>query len=225
MTSIINRKLWYDTKKSKIETKLKYSKNKSNLIQYLKEKLYLLIKKIKMKKLITAFMMIASTLNLSAQNGGMSNENAALKIEYSGMNNGMTVVKVTNKDTCTADMRVQWAQHIRNKDVAALSSDTFQLPTQPSCFIMATSSSPCRNVYYGQVELNYCQALPITFEYIYVKQISDRIVNIQFKVAEADGTDRFNIQLSKDGVNFKTVSVVLPDAIQTNRIYNVNIKL
>jgi len=225
MTSIINRKLWYDTKKSKIETKLKYSKNKSNLIQYLKDELYLLIKKIKMKKLIAVFMMIACTLNLSAQNGGMSNENAALKIEYAGMNNGMTVVKVTNKDTCTADMRVQWAQYRRSKDVAALSSDTFHLPTQPSCFIMATSSSPCRNVYAGQVELNYCQALPITFEYLRVKQVGKNIIEVEFKALTTDGEDKFNIQVSTDAKNFKTVSVVLPDSIQTNKVYNIKIKL
>ena len=166
------------------------------------------------------------TFNLTqAQNGGITNENASLKLEYAGMANGMTVVKVTNKDTCQTNARVQWGQYFRTKHIAAQSSDTFHLQTQLSCFIMATSISTCRNRFDGQVEINYCQVLPIRFEYLYVRQISDRVVNVQFKVAEVDGTDRFNIQVSKDGRNFKTISVILPDAIQTNKIYNVNVKL
>jgi len=166
------------------------------------------------------------TINLTqAQNGGISNENASLKLEYAGMANGMIVVKVTNKDTCETNARVQWAQNYRNKNIPALSSDTFHLQTMNNCFIMASSTSLCRNHNTGRVEINYCQILPITFEYLYVRQISDRIVNIKFKVSEADGTDRFNIQVSKDGKNFKTISVILPDVIETNKIYNLNVKL
>ena len=178
-----------------------------------------------MKKVfLTLLGMIVVSLS-QAQNGGMSNENNSLKLEYVSSTNGITVVKVTNKDTCESNVRVQWSQLLRRKFIPGLSSDTFNLINQNSrCFIMATSSSPCRNSNDGQVEINYC-LLPIKFEYIYVRQISDRLVNVQFKVSEADGTDRFNIQISKDGINFKTVSVVLPDVIQTNKIYNVNIKL
>ena len=177
-----------------------------------------------MKKVLLSLLLLTVASFGKAQNGCMANENASLKIEYVNTAAGLVTVKVTNKDICTANIRVQWGQLYRAKDVAALQSDTFELPVQTARFIMAGSISPCRG-YQGQVEIDYITTLPITFEYIYVRQLSDKTINVQFKVAEADGTDRFNIQVSKDGVNFKTVSVVLPDAIQTNRIYNVNIKL
>ena len=176
------------------------------------------------KRFLTLLSLLVVSLS-QAQNGGITNENASLKLEYAGMANGMTVVKVTNKDTCQTNARVQWAQYYRTKDIPALSSDTFHLQTQVNCFIMASSISTCRNRYDGQVEINYCQVLPIRFEYLIVRQVSERVVNVVFKVAEADGTDRFNIQVSKDGRNFKTVSIIIPDAIQVNKIYNVNVKL
>lgn len=177
-----------------------------------------------MKKVLLSLLLLTVASLGKAQNGGMANENAALKIEYVNTNNGFVTVQVTNKDTCTANIRVQWGQLFRSKDIAGLQTDTFNLPNQTARFIMAGSVSPCRG-YQGQVEIDYITVLPITFEYIYVRQVSERIVNVQFRVSEADGTDRFNIQVSKDGVNFKTVSVILPDTIQTNRIYNVNVKL
>lgn len=177
-----------------------------------------------MKKVLLSLLLLTVASLGKAQNGGQANENAALKIEYVTTTTGLVTVKVTNKNNCTANIRVQWGQLFRSKDVAGLQMDTFILPTQTARFIMAGSVSPCSG-YQGQVEIDYITVLPITFEYIYVRQVSERIVNVQFKVSETDGTDRFNIQVSKDGVNFKTVSVVLPDAIQTNRIYNVNVKL
>ena len=178
-----------------------------------------------MKQLITSCALTVLSTGLFAQNGGMSNENAAMKIEYVSQDSTATIVKVTNKDTCTSNMMVQWQQYYRTKNIAGLSSDTFHLNTQTTCFIRATSMSPCRTTYLGQVELNYCQVLPIKFEYLRVKQIDRNTALVEFKDLSTDGEDRFNIQMSKDARSFKTVEVVLPDAIETNKIYKVIVKL
>lgn len=175
------------------------------------------------RNFLTLLLLLVVSLS-KAQNGGIVNENASLKLEYVSTINGIVTVRVTNKDTCDANVRVQWGNVSRTKIINGLQSDTFQFLQQTMRFIRANSITPCRS-YQGSVELDYMVALPVTFEYINVRQVSDRIVNVQFKVAEADGTDRFNIQVSKDGKNFRTIQVVLPDAIQTNRIYNVNVKL
>jgi len=111
-----------------------------------------LIKNTRMKQLITSCALTVLSTGLFAQNGGMSNENAAMKIEYVSQDSTATIVKVTNKDTCTSNMMVQWQQYYRTKNIAGLSSDTFHLNTQTTCFIRATSMSPCRTTYLGQVE-------------------------------------------------------------------------
>lgn len=184
-----------------------------------------LTKNTRMKKLITLCVFAILNVGSFAQNGGMSNENASMKIEYVSQNSSTTIVKVTNKDSCTSNITVQWQQYFRSKSIPGFSSDTFELNTQTTCFIRATSISPCRTTYLGQVELNYCQIVPIKFEYLYVKQLDKHTALVEFKALSTDGEDRFNIQMSKDGRTFTTVAVILPDAIETNKIYKVIVKL
>lgn len=181
-----------------------------------------------MKKFLIMMLFAGTTLMSKAQNGGISNENASLKIEYNGMTaSGQTIVKVTNKDTCTSNVRMQWGRFFRAKDVGALGVDTFILETQiRDCFIRATSVSPCRTTHSGQVEINYCQALPVKFEYVTARRIDVSTIEVEFKFSEVTGTQsHFNINLSTDGKNFRTVSVILPTAAKPNNIYNVKIKI
>ena len=53
--------------------------------------------------------MLLPVLGFAQGNGGITNENASAKIEWVGMApNGDYIVRVYNKQICTADMTVQW---------------------------------------------------------------------------------------------------------------------
>lgn len=180
-----------------------------------------------MRKKVLAYLLFLSPFCIKAQNGngGMSQENSTLKIEYQGMNNSYTIVKVTNKDTCDKNVRVQWGSEWRTKMITAQSSDTFNLVQQQPCFIMATSISSCNSATFGSVEINYCQVLDVKFEYIKTRQISKNEIEVEFKVSNSDGESEFNIQISKDGRNFRTIHIMSPEPLVMNKIYKVKIKI
>jgi len=177
-----------------------------------------------MKKNFLTFILFLFSFVSFAQNGGISAENNSLILEFVGFSGSMVIVKTTNKNNCNANIRVQWGSLSKEKNIGPLGSDTFHLEPQSQRFIRAHSNSNCGGNS-GTVEIDYLIILPITFEFITVKQVSKEVVNIKFKVSECDGTDRFNIQISKDGKNYKTVEVILSDEIVPNKIYNVNVKI
>ena len=178
------------------------------------------------KTILICFLALTSFVSMSQTgNGGISQENASLRIEYQGVNNGITTIKVINKDTCTENIRVQWGSLFRTKNVDGLSSDTFMLPTQTPCLIIGSAISTCRSVYYGTVEINYCQIVPITFEYLIARQVSANVVEVEFKLSQSDGEKQFNIQFSKDGINYKTVSIVAPEPMVINKVYKIKVKI
>lgn len=180
-----------------------------------------------MKKIISTVVAAMIMTSLSAQNGGQSPENAALKIEYVSMvSPNIAIVKVTNKQLCNSDIMVFCQSRIRTKNVQAQSSDTFYIQIGALCKVFAQPTVWCGGMNYGTVELNVCVAMPVTLEYLNVIQSGPGEIEVEFKIAEATGTqDHFNVQVSTDGINFKTVKVLLPSQARANQIYNAKIKL
>jgi hypothetical protein len=184
-----------------------------------------------MKKVVITGFFIGTFLITNAQNGGQANENGTSKIEYLGDSQaGQAIIRVTNKQSCAAVMKLTYQNLQRTKTVQALGSDTFQITRETggcddACEVKAKPLTNCGGANMGQVETSICQTVPIKFEYIKVRKVSSREFEIEFKASETDGEDRFNIQLSEDGLSFKTVAVVLPSRIIENQIYKIKISL
>ena len=70
-----------------------------------------------------------------------------------------------------------------------------------------------------------CSSLPIKFEYLKVSRIYGNTLLVEFKATETDGENHFNIQVAVDAKTFKTVAVVFPDAIITNKVYTVKVRI
>lgn len=67
--------------------------------------------------------------------------------------------------------------------------------------------------------------LPIHFKAIRTKALGHGLIQVEFDVEEASGTNYYNIQLSKDGVNFKTVMIQFPEGTKPDQTYIVKIQL
>lgn len=177
-----------------------------------------------MKKTLITGLFIGISLITNAQNGGQDNENGTAKVEYLGnAQNGQAIIRLTNKQSCQAQMRLTYDGRHRTKSIAALCSDTFQITRVCECEVKAKPLTNCGGANMGQVETSICQILAIKFEYIKVRRVSEGVFEVEFKALDTDGEDRFNIQLSKDGRHFQTVQVINKESIQIGKIYKIKI--
>ncbi len=173
--------------------------------------------------------MMLPALSYAQGNGGISNENASTKIEWVGQSNNKYVVRVTNKQSCTAEMRVQWGgmSQFRAKTMSSGASDTFHItpPPTPRCFLGAKPNTSCANTTeMGTVELNVCNALPVKFTNIIGQRVGLRSVKLIFSAEEDGNTDHYNIQYSLDGKTFKTVDILFPDGVVGGKQYSIIVK-
>jgi hypothetical protein len=175
-----------------------------------------------MKRVLLAFVCLPGMA--IAQNGGQSAESSSLRLERVGTtSDNKVIVKITNKQSCTADIKLKHNGQFRTKTVTALGWDTVQV-TVPDFEIEAKPLTNCGNhMDMGWVELELCQALPVKFEWITATTLDKHTVRLQFKLEEVDGTELY-VQLSTDGRLFKRVRIVTPD-MKVNQIYTVIIKL
>ena len=174
-----------------------------------------------MKKTLLALLCLP--MSLLAQNGGQQAENESLRLELNGSIGTKTIIKVTNKQTCTTDIKFYHDGVIDTKTFPPLSSDTFQV-TLADCSVKAKPTTNCGNANMGWVEWNVCVALPIKFEWITTTQIDKYTIEVKFKPTSIEGKE-FYIQLSTDGLNFKRVAIILPTNVQIGQIYSAKIKL
>jgi len=180
-----------------------------------------------MKKTLIALVMMLPALSYAQGNGGISNENASTKIEWvSHSQNGQYVVRVTNKQNCTAEMRVQWGgtNQFRAKTMSSGASDTFHItpPPTPRCFLGAKPNTSCTNTTeMGTVEINVCNTLPVKFSSITGQRVGPRSVKLVFVAEEDANTSYYNIQYSLNGKTFTTIKVLFPNGVEGNKTYSV----
>ena len=179
----------------------------------------------------TVLFLLLSLISLTTfgQNGGQSAENSSVKLkQLPGHVNNQIRVIVFNKQSCTAGIRVNTGSSITEYSVSGYDSVTIFVPLSTNK-VQAKATTNCGFADFGQVELIINSALPVKFDYITVKKdLSDpfgKTIMVTFKALSTDGEDRFNIQVSTDGINYRTVAVILPDPIVVNQVYNVKIKL
>jgi hypothetical protein len=160
-----------------------------------------------------------------SQNGGQVNENNSTKVEVTGFFSTYTVVKVTNKQPCAANIKLKHSGNSWTKSIPGNSSDTFRIITLPGDKIQAKTETNCGNADFGLVETIVNISLPIEFKYLIIKRLEDNKFYIEFVALDTDGEDSFEVELSNDGKHWVTKSIIFPDPIVPNHIYKTTIKL
>lgn len=173
-----------------------------------------------MKQLITCILMML-TIAVYSQNGGQSQENNSVKLEYAGASQ----TKLTNKQAGgAAVITVKYNNASTDYTVAALSSILLSTPIAGK--ITAKTTTNWGDADFGLVELTLtAQLLPVKFVSLKVAPLGNNEALVEFEIAEATNVSKFNIQASSDGKTWRNVTVVLPDNIQPNRLYQAKINL
>jgi len=169
--------------------------------------------------------MMIPMLGFAQGNGGITNENSSTKIEWLNQVGNQYVVRVTNKQSCPANMRVQWggSAQFRQKLISSNSSDTFWINpnSNPQCFLGAKPVERCTSVAdMGTVELNVCQVLPLKFTVFYVTRLDTYRVKVVFVVEDDTDIKEYRIKVSNDGRNFNTIRLLFPDGLTGSKQYS-----
>ena len=177
-------------------------------------------------KIIFAFCTLLFTANVQAQqNGGQSAESSALKIETNGVSsNYQAIIKVTNKQNCSAGVRFDHNGTTRTKSILPLSFDTFMI-NLPECIVKVKPLTNCGGIDMGWVELDICGALPVKFMNVQANRIDAQTVQLYFESEEDNTIREYHVKLSTDGKTYQTVKVLFPSGIQGKKRYIVTIKL
>lgn len=173
-------------------------------------------------KLLSVLSAILIALTSYSQgNGGIAVENGSVKLEWvSTSTAGGIIVKVTNKQICLANIRIDWGAGRRTEAIAALASDTFWLPVPSNCLVTAKPMTNCHSQGdMGRVELNICTILPIKFKKVSAIRLNPRSVRVIFQSEEDSDLKYYNILISDDGKTYRTVQVVFPNGIKGNKVY------
>lgn len=166
--------------------------------------------------LIGAFLFMAA----HAQNGGQFPENSSVKLEFAGY--GKT--RVYNKQSCESSIRITYGG--TNWDITVPGNSSQLVNTPIPGKITAKALTNCGSTDFGLVELTItAQLLPVKFVSFKAVPKGQNRVLIQFEVAEATNVQQFNVELSIDGINWQTVTIIWPDDLQPNRTYSTIVSL
>lgn len=164
-------------------------------------------------------------LRMVSQNGGQFSETPSLKIEFSGqLPNMENIITVTNKVNCQADITLMYNGN-RTKTVPSLAQDTFHVTLFQSCALKARTNPDCQTPNYGVVELNLCQILPLKLTYLEVRKVNQSEIEVIFEVSEISKISHLNFQISQDGLNFKTIDIMLGKDVTPNKRITKKIKI
>jgi hypothetical protein len=170
---------------------------------------------------------ILSALVGSAQNGGQSNENSSVKIEQTGFTtSGKAIIKVSNKQTCPANIRLSHGNTQRVKSIHGVGNDTFQITVTNNTKIQAKTETNCGSADFGQVELRIVgSTLPVKFTDISGRRIDDATIQLTFKAEEDNTIKHYVIMVSFDGGKTYTQKMlVFPNGIDGFKTYTVTLK-
>jgi hypothetical protein len=67
--------------------------------------------------------------------------------------------------------------------------------------------------------------LPVKFISFKTTPLSGNRVKVQFEIGEAQNVAFFNVQVSSNGIEWRTVTLIFPDELQPNRLYEATIDL
>lgn len=179
-----------------------------------------------------ALLLFNYTFLMSQSNGGQLNENNSLKIEYLGYNSNAHIFKISNKQPCS--VKVEYKIESGTSLYVTISGNSGTNIIVPgnkydTYEVKARSEEICHDFRgdKGWVEAQTQFILPLKFDYLKVEVLSKNTIIVYFKVydTDSDKQSKFNIQVSTDGKNFRTVAVENYDPIIKNKDYVVKIKL
>jgi len=118
-----------------------------------------------MKKIMLLMMVLVTSLSMFAQNGGQSNENPVIKIDFVSYSNNQTTVKITNKQAITVSVEVKADKQTVTKVLAANTSDNVSfIGLEGPIFKIKAKALNAEAGVYGQVELTFnIQDVPVKF--------------------------------------------------------------
>lgn len=146
-----------------------------------------------MKTIIGLVLLLISTV-IYGQNGGQYAENSSVKItQLVSTIPGKVVIQVTNKQSCSADIRISYDNEHRVKSIYSI--DTFQITIPSNGKVRAKAETNCGFADYGQVELNLNASLPISYVNLSGRWINDNTIQLYIKVGEVTGNNSIKIQI------------------------------
>jgi hypothetical protein len=149
------------------------------------------------------------SISIFAQNGGQYPENGSVKLEYLGHGQ----VKVTNKQTCTAVIRLNDSKTVSDLSVNGNSYVIYQLPADLTVGvdIKAKSTTNCGGTDFGVVELFIANVMAVTFTSFNVSHLSGYTYGVTFDIANPSNVKQYNIQISQNGTTWKNIMIIMPD--------------
>lgn len=178
-------------------------------------------------KIILPVLLAIMPLYINAQNGGQHNDNKFGNLQYIGYEGGHYLLELTNKQNCGVDFHITWLG--KDTTIYITGTQTIQLPGAAKGLekMKAKPLNKCGSSGgdMGWLEIVTPLSLPITFKSVRAEKIGARKVKVIFDVADVSGVNTYNIQVSADGINYKTVTIVFPDEVKPNRQYSVTINL
>lgn len=172
-----------------------------------------------MKKYILGILSLALMTSSFAQNGGQLNENSSLKIEFAGFYNGQTVIKATNKQSCSATAKFTFTGGGSGTQYKALPANGFDtvrmlIPITSNAKVQANMESGCQNYETGVVELKLnLTAMPVTGLETFDEKL-DNQGNLLFTWTSYTETNnkQYELEMSTDAINFKRIATIASKA-------------
>jgi len=183
-----------------------------------------------MKSFLISTLLCLFTLLGHSQNGGQYFENNVIKVEYLGYQGGSHLVRVCNKQTCKARIRTKVDQDpavdIQVPANSCLVLSINKPSTLPIVFRAKAETACIRNPDMGWLELELpLEALPIKFKSFQARKVDRNTIQVIFEAEEDSSIRYYRIMLSFDGRTYQQREIVLPEGLQGNRKYYVNIKI
>jgi hypothetical protein len=189
--------------------------------------------------ILAAVIMLMSSMSIYGQADPSphrdSNENCVLKLEYVTFVNNAYVINVINKQECPTTVLILWQHQQTSVDVGANSTVNVSLPgtADSNIVIWAKTETRCNPAgcfdnFWVQLKASSEPTggpLGIKFKSIRTLRVDANTIKLSFDVEDIFAKGYYNIKVSKDGINWRTVTVVFPDDTKPNNTYSVTIKL
>jgi hypothetical protein len=164
----------------------------------------------------TKFTLIAMVFSLAvcAQNGGRYQENNSVRLRFAGFEKTWVV----NKQGCPAIIRVRHGSVTSTHSVGA--KDSIRVHTPLVGKVAAKTETHCGATDFGWVELDLTlDILPIRLNSLTTTPMGNRVLKVEFEPLEATEVKEFTVEVSEDGITWRPVRIILPDALRPQRRY------
>jgi predicted lactoylglutathione lyase len=179
-----------------------------------------------MKHFLFSVLASLAMLSASAQNGGQSEQNNAVRLTFMGQIGGSLYVKVTNKLLVASSFKFDNTVTTSSFNLGALKDTLINMGAKINGIVKVKNTNPLPFVDNGWVEM--CLVVsPLKFvssSAVYLKE-SDEIL-VTFTVADVSNIDRIVIEASIDGgKTVRQVGLAWPFVTPMQQTYKVKISV